>query len=86
MLHNVSDATIRLAGWWFLAGWCFGFALALVVWWRPISRARHDNRDLRLLRLQLEDSDAQLTAAFKAADRLAGLLAEAKAGQPQRVA
>lgn len=79
MLHNVFDATIALAGAWCLFGWLAGLAFAVAVWWRPITRSRSETATLRLYRMQLEDSDQQLTAALHAADRMARQLADAQA-------
>jgi len=88
MLHNVSDATIALAGFWCLLGWLAGLAFAVAVWWRPITRNRSESATLRLYRMQLEDSDRQLSAALAAADRMAWKLADAEAAlaEQRRVA
>lgn len=74
MLHDVSDSTIVWCATWYLVGWVCGIAFTLSLFWRPITRSRHEGEAMRLLRLQLEDSDKQLTAAIQANDRLARML------------
>jgi hypothetical protein len=75
-LRGVSDATIALCGAWALGGWLLGFVTAVFVWWRPITRARHDRREIRRLQMALEDADRQLSGQFGAAQRMARMLVE----------
>jgi hypothetical protein len=72
----MTDATIQLYGGLVLFGWLAGFAFALAVWWRPITKARTTREELRLARRHLEDSDRALTDAHAQATRMAVMLAE----------
>lgn len=84
MLPNVSEAAVWWAGFWCLFGWLTGVAFAVAVWWRPITRSRSETATLRLYRMQLEDSDRQLTAALAAADRMAREVARLSAELAER--
>lgn len=66
-----TDTGVAFLGAWFMVGWLFGLAFAVAMWWRPITRNRSESASLRLLRMQLEDSDRQLGGALQAADRMA---------------
>lgn len=73
MLHNVTDATIQLAGVWFLVGWGLAWLLALLIW-RPSKAHRHARR----LQQTIDEQTTQIGELYRAADRLAFQLAEAK--------
>jgi hypothetical protein len=58
MMTHVSDATIILAATWLLIGWAAGFALAVSLFWRRITRPADGT--VRLLRMQIDDNAAWL--------------------------
>ena len=54
----MSDTAMFLAGAWCLLGWLAGFALAVSLFWRRITKPVDGT--VRLLRLQIDDDTARL--------------------------
>jgi len=77
MLPN-AEGTIVLAGAWCLIGYVTGFAFAVVVFWRRITKV--PDTTLRMLRMAVADAQALAADAYARADELARVC-----GEKQRV-
>ena len=89
----MSDTAMFLAGAWCLLGWLAGFALAVSLFWRRITKPADGT--VRLLRMQIDDDAARLArqqqiideltvevgGLYQKCDRMARRFAEVNAGR-----